>query len=420
VSLIHNRGIEVLMGAALLVAMLTAFPTVAEAREGAASTQVARSTVRSAEAASVVVRPGDTLWSITEERLGPNATPRQIANGVERIHALNRDRIGGDPNLTFTGQKLLLSPAVEASRATRGLTEPREALTRDLGSEYALKTSRTPHDTEAKPVALPDMLTKQAAPKVDYLAVTDAPSPVESLGRTARSLFSSVTSAVVGLFPQDDLLRRRLLGLGIIALTLLIAGLMAWKLPLKRNVGGFEAWIPKGYIGDHAYPAEATARYEDTPGFDSFTRDRDLVVWAELPGMKPEDVNVTLSPGVLTISGECRESKEEENSGHLVRERQYGSFRRSMSLPEDTDESKIRASFEDGVLQIVIQGGAAEQEEPKKLHIERARTLREEKLQPLGASGLGPEDRFGAGEGRKGLVAVFGQQQPLQGRSAGP
>jgi HSP20 family protein len=96
---------------------------------------------------------------------------------------------------------------------------------------------------------------------------------------------------------------------------------------------------------------------EWVPAIDAFTRDGDLVVRDELPGMKPEDVNVTLSQGVLTISGE---RKEEENSGHLVRERQYGSFRRSMSLPEDTDESKIKASFEDGVLQIVIQGGAAE------------------------------------------------------------
>jgi HSP20 family protein len=114
----------------------------------------------------------------------------------------------------------------------------------------------------------------------------------------------------------------------------------------------------------------AAGHAEWVPAIDAFARDGDLVVRAELPSMKPEGVNVTLSQGVLTISGERKESKEEENSGHLVRERQYGSFRRSMSLPEGTDESKIKASFEDGVLQIVIQGGAAEQEEPKKIQIE--------------------------------------------------
>src|SRR3712207_5491104 len=52
----------------------------------------------------VVVVPGDSLWSISSEQLGPNATPQQIATAVERIYALNRIQIG-DPNLIFAGQK---------------------------------------------------------------------------------------------------------------------------------------------------------------------------------------------------------------------------------------------------------------------------------------------------------------------------
>ena len=72
-------------------------------------------------AASVAVRPGDSLWSISEGRLGPEATPRRVLKGAERIHALNRARIGPDPDLLLVGQELLLPPAMsgrEAAAAT--------------------------------------------------------------------------------------------------------------------------------------------------------------------------------------------------------------------------------------------------------------------------------------------------------------
>src|SRR5918998_2316220 len=72
-------------------------------------------------AASVAVRPGDSLWSISEGRLGPDATPRRVLKGAERIHALNRARIGPDPDLLLVGQELLLPPAMsgrEAAAAT--------------------------------------------------------------------------------------------------------------------------------------------------------------------------------------------------------------------------------------------------------------------------------------------------------------
>src|SRR5918997_758667 len=63
------------------------------------------------------------------------------------------------------------------------------------------------------------------------------------------------------------------------------------------------------------------------------------------------------------------EKSEEERGGYLVRERRYGSFRRSLQLPEDVDESKINARFENGVLEVRIQGAAAARE-PKRVQIE--------------------------------------------------
>ena len=66
------------------------------------------------------------------------------------------------------------------------------------------------------------------------------------------------------------------------------------------------------------------------------------MIRAELPGVKLEDVDITLQNGVLTISGEHKVEQEEERGGYHVRERRYGSFRRSMTLPEGTDEITAR------------------------------------------------------------------------------
>ena len=70
------------------------------------------------------------------------------------------------------------------------------------------------------------------------------------------------------------------------------------------------------------------------PALDVLQEDGDIVLRAELPGVKQEDVDITLHNGVLTISGERRAEEQREGSGYYVRERRYGSFRRSMGLPE--------------------------------------------------------------------------------------
>ena len=105
------------------------------------------------------------------------------------------------------------------------------------------------------------------------------------------------------------------------------------------------------------------------PAVDVLTKDGDLLIRAELPGLKQEDVDITLQNGVLTISGEHKIDQEEERGGYHVRERRYDSFRRSMTLPEGTDESKVRARFEDGVLEVRVEGAAIEQA-PKRIEIE--------------------------------------------------
>lgn len=105
------------------------------------------------------------------------------------------------------------------------------------------------------------------------------------------------------------------------------------------------------------------------PAMDVLTKDDNLVIRAELPGVKLEDVDITLQNGVLSISGEHKADQEEERAGYHVRERRYGSFRRSMTLPEGVDESKIHARFEDGVLEVTVENAAIEQA-PKRIEIE--------------------------------------------------
>ena len=107
------------------------------------------------------------------------------------------------------------------------------------------------------------------------------------------------------------------------------------------------------------------------PAVDVLTKDGDLVIRAELPGVKQEDVDITLQNAVLTISGEHKVDEEEERGGYHVRERRYGSFRRSMTLPEGTDESKVQARFKDGVLEVTVEGAAIEQAR-KRIEIEGA------------------------------------------------
>ena len=105
------------------------------------------------------------------------------------------------------------------------------------------------------------------------------------------------------------------------------------------------------------------------PALDVLQEDGDIVVKAELPGVKLEDVDITLHNGVLTIAGERKAEEQREGSGYYVRERRYGSFRRSMTLPQGVDESQISARFDGGVLEVRVSGAAAVQE-PRRIQIE--------------------------------------------------
>ncbi len=77
-------------------------------------------------------------------------------------------------------------------------------------------------------------------------------------------------------------------------------------------------------------------------------------VTAEAPGLKPEEIEVSLSDGVLTIKGDKKEEKEETTGDYHVVERRFGSFQRSFRLPVEVDAANIKASHKDGVLNVKL------------------------------------------------------------------
>lgn len=108
---------------------------------------------------------------------------------------------------------------------------------------------------------------------------------------------------------------------------------------------------------------------EWAPAMDVLRREGDLVIRAELPGVKLEDVDITVQNGVLNISGEHKVEEETGRGGYYMKERRHGSFRRSLTLPEGVDEDSINARFQDGVLEVTVAGAAAVRE-PKRIQIE--------------------------------------------------
>src|SRR6187551_1559439 len=89
-----------------------------------------------------------------------------------------------------------------------------------------------------------------------------------------------------------------------------------------------------------------------SPEVDISQDDHEYLLKADLPEMKKDDVRVTVEDGILSVSGERKSEKEDQKRKFHRIERAFGNFKRSFSLPEDADSTKVTAEFRDGVLKI--------------------------------------------------------------------
>ena len=125
-------------------------------------------------------------------------------------------------------------------------------------------------------------------------------------------------------------------------------------------------------LGLHTQQQASATATAWAPALDISERKDAYLVTVELPGLKPEDLDITMEDGLLTIQGERQfTSESSEQQFHRV-ERRYGAFRRSITLPAHVTAEGIQASFEDGVLQVLVP--KAEEAKPKRIQVRPGRT----------------------------------------------
>ena len=111
-------------------------------------------------------------------------------------------------------------------------------------------------------------------------------------------------------------------------------------------------------------------RREDTSmlAIDMYETEGDVMVKASLPGLKPEEVDITITGSALEIRGETKEETEEKRGDYYYKERSYGAFQRSLTLPVEIKADKAEAIFENGVLTLKLP--KAEQAKAKQIKIQ--------------------------------------------------
>jgi HSP20 family protein len=110
-----------------------------------------------------------------------------------------------------------------------------------------------------------------------------------------------------------------------------------------------------------------------SPKIDVFERDNRLVTRVDLPGMKKEDVSVEVTDGHLTLSGERKRETEEKKDDFYRSEREYGSFYRSVPLPDGVKLEDVKATFTNGVLEVSVPLPARPEAKVRKVQIEESK-----------------------------------------------
>jgi HSP20 family protein len=133
--------------------------------------------------------------------------------------------------------------------------------------------------------------------------------------------------------------------------------------PLRdlRNMEEAVNRLWRGY-GVNAQPAE-----DWNIAIDVVQKPDEIVVNASLPGVKPEDIDVTIEDNVLTLKAARQAEHKEEDSRYLIQERSYGSYYRALRLPDTVDLNKVKSAYDHGVLSITLP--RAEEKKPKQIKV---------------------------------------------------
>ncbi len=166
---------------------------------------------------------------------------------------------------------------------------------------------------------------KKPAPPPAATAATQAWRPFEGLRREVDRLFDEFT-------------------------------LNPFRLPLRRPAFDLEPfWQPDSWVAQ--------------PAMDLVEQDKAFELTAEMPGLEEKNIEVNVANGVLTIKGQKEEEKVEKKEDFHLRERRFGSFARSVRIPDAVDADKIEASFKNGVLKVTLPKRPEAQKPVKKIEV---------------------------------------------------
>ena len=118
------------------------------------------------------------------------------------------------------------------------------------------------------------------------------------------------------------------------------------------------------------WPVRRRRRQEVTwlPDVDVYEDENNVIVEADLPGLKGDEVDISITGNTLTIKGEKKQEKEEKGRNYYIVERSYGSFARSIELPAEVEPDKAKATMRNGVLKVTIP--KAPEAKPKQIKVE--------------------------------------------------
>ena len=134
-----------------------------------------------------------------------------------------------------------------------------------------------------------------------------------------------------------------------------------------REMASLRRAMDRMWDENFAFPQQWDRQADWGPALDVIENPDNYVVKASIPGVAPEDVEITLTDNVLTIKGETKQEKEDKQENYHLRERHYGSFMRSINLPVSVDADKVEAVNEHGVLLLTLP--KSEAVKPKKIAV---------------------------------------------------